>query len=190
MRWAHEQAEMVLPDSGVTLGVVSDTHSAPHPAALELLTATAPDAILHAGDIGDLSVLDPLEALAPLYVVRGNIDTPTPDIPDAITLALRTSGGASLRILLTHIAVQGTRLRGPARALAADADADLVICGHSHMPLVSRDGRVGIFNPGSIGPRRFRLPITMGVLTISPTGMKYRHIDCETGQDWHPVPLF
>lgn len=187
----HQHRSLTLPAAGIRLAVVADTHSRPHAAALELVAREAPDAVLHAGDIGDLAVLDRLRAAvdAPLIAVRGNIDTRAVDLPDVVTLELSSVGGPSLRILLTHIAVRGPRLRADARRLAEREDAGLVVCGHSHTPLIGRDGAVGIFNPGSIGPRRFRLPITFGVLAVRPDGVRFRHIDCETGSEWHPAPL-
>src|SRR5690242_14918471 len=94
-------------DGTLRLVAVADTHSQPHAQAEERLAALAPDAILHGGDIGDLAVLDRLAAIAPVYAVRGNIDTRAPGLPDVLTLEL----GSALRILLTHIAVAGPRLR-------------------------------------------------------------------------------
>src|SRR4051812_17626254 len=102
-----KSARLPLREGGAArIAVVADTHSRPHPRAAEHLAALQPDAILHAGDIGDLSVLDELGRLAPLYAVRGNIDTRAPDLPDLLTLEL-DGGGFSLRLILTHIAVYG-----------------------------------------------------------------------------------
>jgi putative phosphoesterase len=183
----HKKLRLPLPDSGVTLAVIADTHSAPHPRSLALVAEQKPDYILHGGDIGDLGVLEPFAQIAPLVVVRGNIDGRGADLPDHITIEAREDTGPALRILLTHIAVGGTRLRANIRRLAQRERADLVVCGHSHMPLLARDSQIGIFNPGSIGPRRFLLPITFGVIRFSPSGVSFRHIDCETGQRWLPV---
>ena len=180
-----ERIEMDLPEQGLRLGVVADTHSRPHPDALRLLALEKPDVVLHAGDIGDLEVLTALEAVAPLVVVRGNIDTRANHLPDSVTIQAQ-SDTAVLRILLTHIAVARSRLRSDARRLAERENADLVICGHSHVPLITRDGDIAVFNPGSIGPRRFQLPITFGMASISPRGVSLRHIDCETGGRWLP----
>jgi hypothetical protein len=185
----HETRTLRLPARGIRLGVVADTHSRPHPNALQLLTAQKPAFILHAGDIGDLAVLDALENVAPLIVVRGNIDTRAHHLADSITLQFE-SPQALLRIYLTHIAVARTRLRTEARERAQAEQADMVICGHSHVPLIAQDGPVAVFNPGSIGPRRFRLPITFGIADIHPQkGVSLHHIDCETGVRWQPVPL-
>lgn len=190
IRLALHRRDLDLPKSGLRFAVVADTHSNPHDRALELLAAEKPDYVLHAGDIGTLSVLDALADVAPLLVVRGNIDTRAPELPDVIAISARQAGGPQLRILLTHIAVRGPLLRADAKRLAEQESVDLVVCGHSHVPLVSRDGAFGIFNPGSIGPRRFRLPITFGVMDVAPTGVRFRHVDCETGGAFLPVPLF
>ena len=168
------------------LGVVADTHSATHPATTKHLAALSPDAILHAGDIGDLAVLEPLEAIAPLLVVRGNIDGRGPGLPDVLTLDLVAGEASLLRILLMHIAVDGPRLRADAARLARSHDAALVVCGHSHVPLVARHGEIAVFNPGSAGPRRFQLPILFGTIDLTPEAVHLAHFDCATGQPWKP----
>lgn len=151
------------------------------------MRALAPDAILHAGDIGDLDVLAALEQIAPVHAVRGNIDTRTPDVPDVSTIdASRGGAQTPLRILLTHIAVSGPRLRADAARLAHAQDASLVVCGHSHVPFIGEDRNLTIFNPGSCGPRRFALPIVFGVIDIGAEAMKMWHVDCETGERWTP----
>jgi putative phosphoesterase len=172
-------------DGSLCLAVVADTHSLPHPSTREHLRSLAPDAILHAGDIGDLGVLDQLATVAPVFAVRGNIDEKAPGLPDVLTLDV---GGEDpvLRILLMHIAVTGPRLRADAMRLARARDASLVVCGHSHVPLIARDRDVAVFNPGSVGPRRFRLPIVFGAIDVLPTGVTLRHIDCESGRTWTP----
>lgn len=186
MPGVHEQRRVPLPPQGLRFAVIADTHSQPHPRALGLVRREAPDYVVHAGDIGDLAVLDRFAEVAPVLAVRGNIDTRAPGLPDHVTLECKREGGPALRILLTHIAVSGTRLRADAARLAEEQDADLVICGHSHMPLIGRQGRIGIFNPGSIGPRRFLLPITFGVAQVTDQGVRFRHMNCETGAAWQP----
>ncbi len=175
---------VTIPRGAVRIGVVADTHSKPHPEALRLLRERAPDHLLHAGDVGDPKVLDALEAVAPLTAVRGNIDGASA-LPDAI--ALRIEGdGFVLPLLLTHIAVYGPKLRKEVRAMAEKESADLVVCGHSHVPFVGRDRGIATFNPGSIGPKRFQLPIVFGVMDLSPSGVKLVHVSCETGEEWRP----
>jgi putative phosphoesterase len=173
-------------DGGLRIVVVADTHAALHPAAAGHIRARSPDAILHAGDIGDLAVLDDLAAIAPVFAVRGNIDVRAPGVPDLLTLDVVAGDALLLRVLLMHIAVDGPRLRADAARLARAKDASLVVCGHSHVPLVARDGAVAVFNPGSAGPRRFRLPIVFGVIDVTPTAVSLSHVDCETGLVWTP----
>jgi hypothetical protein len=150
------------------------------------LRALSPDAILHAGDIGDLGVLDELERIAAVFAVRGNIDVRAPNLPDHLTLDVVAGGALLLRILIMHIAVDGPRLRADAGRLARSRDVSLVVCGHSHVPLVARHRELSVFNPGSVGPRRFRLPIVFGTIDVSQTAVHLTHYDCETGQRWRP----
>ena len=70
--------------------------------------------------------------------------------------------------------------------MARARGASLVVCGHSHVPFIGRDQGLVVFNPGSIGPRRFHLPIVFGVIDLGPGGVKLRHVDCETGRTWEP----
>ena len=174
-------------DGTARIAVVADTHSYPHEQHAARITALAPDAILHAGDIGDTSVLDDLRALAPLHAVRGNIDTKVRDVPDVMTIDLvRPAGEVALRILLVHIAVYGPKLRGEIAKLAHAEKATLVVCGHSHVPFIGVDKGITVFNPGSIGPKRFQLPIVFGAIDVSATGVKLRHLSVETGERWLP----
>src|SRR5688572_21204473 len=103
-------------NGSVRLAVVADTHSQPHPGTRARLTELAPDAILHAGDIGDLALLDELANFAPVYAVRGNIDTRARDLPDVLVLTI--AAPTPLRILLTHIAVYGPKLRAAVARMA------------------------------------------------------------------------
>lgn len=181
---------MTLPlraDGTLRIAVVSDTHSEPHAAHAERLRALAPDAILHAGDIGDLEVLAGLADIAPLYAVRGNIDNRARDVPDVMTLDLAAPDGAVvLRMLLVHIAVYGPKLRAEIAKLARAEKATLVVCGHSHVPFIGVDRGITLFNPGSIGPKRFSLPIVFGTIDLGPTGVRLQHLSVETGERWLP----
>ena len=191
-RPATKTQRLVLkPDGSLRLGVVADTHSQPHPRAVEHLASRAPDAILHAGDIGDLGVLDELARLAPVHAIRGNIDMHAPELPDVLTLDLVRSAEEPeplLRMLLVHIGVYGPKLRAEVAAMARAHAAQVVVCGHSHVPFLGRDRAVTVFNPGSIGPRRFHLPIVFGTIDVTPTGVRFAHVDCETGVAWTPPP--
>lgn len=173
-------------DGTARLVVVSDTHSQPHPKMAERFAELAPDAILHGGDIGELSVLDALAKAAPLFAVRGNIDSQTSDVPDVLLLDLVAGDQVRLRILLTHIAVYGPKLRVEVAREAKAKGASLVVCGHSHVPFIGQDRGLTVFNPGSIGPRRFTLPIVFGTIDVSPAGVRLAHRSCETGERWMP----
>lgn len=179
-------APITLPrraDGSLRLAAVADTHARPHPALAAQLAAWAPDAIVVAGDIGAMAVVEALAAIAPVHAVRGNIDGDL-DLPD--DLVIDVTGGSALRLLVTHIAVAGPRLRPEVARRAAAAGAHLVVCGHSHVPFVGRDRGVAVFNPGSIGPRRFDLPIVWGTMRLDARGLALGHVDATTGQPWSP----
>lgn len=194
----QKQVALSLDPAGrLRLAIVADTHSHPHPKTSALIEALAPDAIVHAGDIGDLEVLSKLERLAPVIAVRGNIDERAGDLPDAVVIDVRSggqagddapgsSGQSALKLLLMHIAVYGPKVRADAARLAGETGAKLILCGHSHVPFIGRDRGLTLFNPGSCGPRRMHLPILFGVLTIEQGKLSLQHIDCETGLPWAP----
>jgi putative phosphoesterase len=171
---------------GDTLRIVavSDTHGRPHADLDARLREAKPDYLLHGGDVGDLAVLDRLRAHAPVTAVRGNVDGH--DLPDFVTIDVQSGDDTLLRILLTHVAVYGTKLRADVARVARRDGASLVVCGHSHIPFAAHDRDITIFNPGSVGPRRFQLPIVFGILDIARTGVSVKHVDCETGQPWVP----
>jgi putative phosphoesterase len=138
-----------------TLGVISDTHGLLRPEALAALAGV--ERILHAGDIGDRDVLARLEQVAPVTAVRGNNDRGAwaADIPATEVVEV---GGASLYVMHD---LHELDLDPRAAGFAA------VIAGHSHQPrLEERDG-VLYLNPGSAGPRRFKLPISLARLTVA-----------------------
>jgi putative phosphoesterase len=182
----HGYATLTLTAASFRVAVVADTHSRPHPQLDQRLRALSPDHILHAGDIGNREVIAALAAHAPVTVVRGNIDARAADLPDSVTLDVRAGTETLLKILLIHIAAHGVGLRADVRRLAQREDASMVICGHSHVPLAARDRGLTIFNPGSVGPRRFHLPIVLGLMLVSQGGVSLTHVDCETGLPWHP----
>ncbi len=183
-RVVHTHEELVLRDGDLRIVAVADTHGRPHPALGTRIAELAPAHILHAGDVGDLGVLRDLEKHAPVTAVRGNIDGR--ELPDLVTIDVRKGEGTLLKILLTHIAVYGPKLRADVARTARAEDASLVVCGHSHVPFAAHEGGVTVFNPGSVGPRRFRLPIVLGTIDVSAKGVAVRHVDCETGLAWRP----
>lgn len=180
----HEKVS--LENGALHLVVVADTHSLPHERSPELIAGEHPDRILHAGDIGDTSVLTDLAKIAPLSAVRGNIDTNDGVLPDALVLDIVDNDESLFKVLLMHIAVYGPKIRADAAQLARAEGASIIVCGHSHVPFIGRDRGLTVFNPGSIGPRRFLLPIVFGVLDVKDRRVSMKHVDCETGQTWLP----
>ena len=168
------------------IAVVSDSHSSMHANTMPMLTSMAPDFILHAGDIGALSVISELESIAPVIAVRGNIDMPSSEIVDDALLKLSVQNQVVSKWMLTHIAVRGPRLLKPVLDFAKQNKVSMVICGHSHVPFLSQQEGVTVFNPGSVGPRRFNLPIVFGMVLITPQSISCQHFSCETGEVWRP----
>jgi uncharacterized protein len=131
------------------IGVISDTHGLLRPQALDALRGC--DLIIHAGDVGKPEILQPLRTLAPTYAVRGNVDHG--DWADRLPMTATVHAGAHMLHVLHNIAELD--LDPSAAGFAA------VIYGHSHQPSIeTRDG-VLYLNPGSAGPRRFSLPISL-----------------------------
>ena len=139
----------------LTIGVIADTHGLLREEAIAALRGC--DRLIHAGDIGKPEILTTLAALAPLDVIRGNNDETLPwaaDLPDVLDLELE-----GVRIHLLHDRKQ----------LAFDPAAcgvKVVIAGHSHKPLIEMRNAVLYLNPGSAGPRRFSLPISVAYLRL------------------------
>src|ERR1700709_754387 len=102
-----DRTKIPVENGALKLVVVADTHSNPHPRAADLIARQKPDRILHAGDIGELRVLDALAEIAPTIAVRGNIDVRAKDLPDLLTVDLVEGEEQLLTILLMHIAVNG-----------------------------------------------------------------------------------
>jgi hypothetical protein len=142
------------------IGVISDTHGLLRPEAAAALQGV--DAIVHAGDVGAPEVLERLAAIAPVTAVRGNNDRGAWAERLPLTDVLKTG---DVRLYILH----------DAKALDLDPRAAgfaAVIAGHSHQPRHERRDGVLYFNPGSAGPRRFRLPVTVGRLTIGANGVR------------------
>jgi uncharacterized protein len=142
------------------IGVISDTHGLLRPAAIEALRGV--EHILHAGDVGDASILDALRNVAPVTAIRGNIDVDGPcfRLPATEVVTLQ---GHTLYMLHDR---QALDLDPAAAGFSA------VISGHSHKPLLEWRHGVLYMNPGSAGPRRFSLPISIGLLTIGADGLQ------------------
>ena len=147
------------------IGLISDTHGLLRPEALAFLQGC--DHIVHGGDIGGASILERLRAIAPLTVVRGNNDRG--DWADALaeTEWLQLGG---LWLLAIHDLAQ-LDIDAPAAGLR------VVVSGHSHQPLHEERDGVLYLNPGSAGPRRFRLPVTAAELLIDGDTLSGRVVE-------------
>lgn len=147
------------------VGVISDTHGLLRPEAEAALTRC--DAIVHAGDIGRPEVLDALRAIAPLTAIRGNVDSWAADIPDTQVLEIDE------RFLYILHDVNALDLD------PAAAGFDVVVSGHSHKPSVREKSGVLYVNPGSAGPRRFKLPVALALLEITAERVDARIVELE-----------
>jgi putative phosphoesterase len=137
------------------IGVISDTHGLLRPEAVKALRGS--DLILHAGDVCGFDVVEGLRAIAPVTAVRGNNDHDPwgSRLPETVTVDL---DGVRIHMLhdLHDLAID-----------PADEGVAVIVAGHSHQPRQERQDGVLYFNPGSAGPRRFRLPVTVGHLVVS-----------------------
>lgn len=138
----------------VRVGLISDTHDLLRPEAMAFLRGC--DFIVHAGDIGERDILDQLATLAPVTAVRGNTDLEdwTLSLPESTSLQI-----GKVRLHVLH----------DLALLTLDpvgAGIDVVVTGHTHIPLVERRGAVHYVNPGSAGPRRYGLPVAIGELIV------------------------
>jgi putative phosphoesterase len=136
------------------IGVISDTHGLLRPEALSALRGS--DHIIHAGDIGDPGILKKLAAIAPVTAIRGNVDREAWARKIPVTDVLEV-GGVSIYVLHNLAELD---LKPGAAGFA------VVVYGHSHVPKQEMKNGVLYFNPGSAGPRRFRLPVTIGRLIV------------------------
>ena len=136
------------------VGVISDTHGLLRTEAVDRLAGV--DHILHAGDIGSAEVVDRLRGIAPITAIRGNNDTDTWAAAFSAETVVKLAG-RTIFILhdLKELSVN-----------PADQGYDVVVSGHSHKPKIETMGGVLYLNPGSAGPRRFKLPITLAILEI------------------------
>jgi putative phosphoesterase len=142
------------------IGIISDTHGLLRPEAVELLRGS--QHIIHAGDIGSPEIIPALEKIAPVTTIRGNVDTQSWARRFAETEVVELEG---LHIYVIHDA-NALDLNPKAAGFAA------VISGHSHQPKQEMKDGVLYFNPGSAGPRRFKLPISVGRIEITEGNLR------------------
>jgi uncharacterized protein len=151
----------------VRIGVISDTHGLLRPEAVEALRGS--DRILHAGDIGAPEILEALAQIAPVTAVRGNVDTATWALSLPETEVVE-AGGVSIYILHDL---------GQLDLKPEAAGFRIVVYGHSHRPKIEEKNGVLYFNPGSAGPRRFNLPVSVGKLRIGAGKVRAELVELE-----------
>lgn len=151
------------------LGLISDTHGL-FDTSLPRLFASV-DLIVHAGDIGKLEVVEQLERIAPVLAVEGNNDW----FNRFPTERLEHVGGR--RMVVRHIFGELHQIGPPERALVEQLRPDILVFGHTHRPYIESLGETILINPGSAGPRRFRLPRTVGLLSIEEGHLESEIID-------------
>lgn len=140
----------------ILIGVISDTHGLLRPEALDVLRGS--DMVIHAGDVGSAAIIEELRRIAPVSAVRGNIDTDA--WADGLPMTEIVDVGERTFFVLHQIAELD--LDPAAAGFAA------VIFGHSHQPSIETREGVLYLNPGSAGPRRFRLPVSVARVRVSP----------------------
>ena len=158
-----------MPDSETRIvGLISDTHGLLRPGVHKALNGV--ELILHSGDVGGAGILDELRLIAPVKAVFGNTDPPgDPDLAEEIVVAFD-----GIRVHVSH----GHEVGSPTPVrLAERYDADVVVFGHTHRPLVSRVGKQLFVNPGSAGPRRFNLTPSVARLTIAGGNAEVEIVD-------------
>jgi putative phosphoesterase len=146
------------------VGLISDTHGLLRPQALDALAGS--DCIVHGGDIGNAAILEALAAIAPVIAVRGNNDR------GEWAAGLRDTERLQLGNVVVYAIHDLAGLDIDPRA----AGVQVVVSGHSHRPKVERRDGVLYVNPGSAGPRRFSLPISVGELTIAGSDVSARTV--------------
>ncbi|HTF34999.1 MAG TPA: metallophosphoesterase family protein [Myxococcota bacterium] len=150
-----------------SIGVISDTHGLVRPQAVEALRGS--DLIVHAGDVGHPAVLEALRTLAPVVAVRGNNDRGAWAERLSATELVEVAG---ISLYVLHDLAE-LDLDPKAAGLRA------VIAGHSHQPKLETRGGVLFLNPGSAGPRRFKLPVTLARVRVSAAGVDAELVELE-----------
>jgi uncharacterized protein len=154
--------------NALRVGLVSDTHGLLRPEARAFLAGS--DYIIHGGDIGTVEILDELAALAPLVAVRGNNDNQAWAVQLPQTELIRV-GGAFVYVI--HDISQLDIEPQPAKV-------GVIVSGHSHKPKIERREGVLYVNPGSCGPKRFKLPVSVGELIVEGSEVRARTVELAT----------
>ena len=168
-------------DQLLRIGVIADTHGLFDRAILRHFRGV--DHILHAGDIGDRSVIIELQKIAPVTAVSGNVDGFERSGFQPETMI--ELGGR--RIALRHILYEGGKLTKDGRAFLERERPDVCIFGHTHQPKAEWFGPTLLFNPGSAGPKRFHLPRGLGLLIIANGMITPTHIVLDDKPERNPI---
>ncbi len=155
--------------SAIRIGVIADTHGRFDPVVRRHFKGV--DYIFHAGDIGDRSVIEQLARIAPVTAVSGNVDDDQCGFPLDVVIEL-----AGRRIAIRHILYEGGNLTKDGRTFLDHERPDICIFGHTHQPKAEWLGKTLLFNPGSAGPQRFKLPRGLGILVLTKQGIIPKHI--------------
>ena len=150
---------------GLRVGIISDTHGLLRPEARAFLVGC--DYIIHGGDVGGSEILEELALMAPLIAVRGNNDT------QPWAARLRPTELIRLGSVFVYVIHNLAELDIDPGA----AGVKIVVSGHSHQPKVEEREGILYVNPGSCGPRRFKLPVSAGEITVSGSAVKARIVD-------------
>lgn len=155
------------PQAAYRLGVISDTHGLLRSEAIELLQDV--DMIIHAGDIGPPEVLESLQAIAPVAAVRGNMDG------GQLGMVLPDAESIQIGSVLIHVLHDLNRMQ----CNPTDEGIRMVINGHTHRPLLHTVQEVVYLNPGSAGPRRFGLPVSLARVELHSERISVKQIDLD-----------
>ena len=159
------------------VGLISDTHGLLRPDARAFLIGC--DYIVHGGDIGEPEILDELAAIAPLIAVRGNNDTQPWAAHLPVTELIRVG---NVFVYVIHNLAELDLDPGA-------AGIRVIVSGHSHKPMLEERDGVLYVNPGSSGPRRFKLPISVGEIVVSGSAVSARLVDLSGGGHAAIAPL-
>ena len=163
-----------MAESVIRVGLISDTHGFLRREALEQLQGS--DLIIHAGDVGAPDIVPKLQEIAPVAVVRGNIDKGD--------WASDLASSAALEV--GEVAIYALHNLNDIDLHPDKAGFQVVVYGHTHKPAQRKRSGVLYINPGSAGPLRFRLPVTIAFLDIEGTSIRTRFVDLTTGEDFEP----
>jgi uncharacterized protein len=152
-----------------TIGIISDTHGLLRPEALRLLAQV--DHIIHGVDIGDPEIITALRKIAPVTAIRGNVDTGEWATEFAETEFVRLAG----RLFYVLHDLNSLKIDPVAQGI------DVIVSGHSHVPKINTVDGLLYVNPASAGRRRFKLPISLACLEVTPDGLKPIIHDLEVG---------